>query len=71
MRRMTGGEEWRGRDPITATSSTKTITETQKQAPQGRGEHEAQHATIPVVQEVTCGEHGLGKGSKDDDPEFG
>ena len=28
-------------------------------------------AMIPVVQEVTCGEHGLGKGSKDDDPEFG
>ena len=26
---------------------------------------------IPVVQEVTCGEHGLGGGSKDDDPEFG
>ena len=26
---------------------------------------------IPVVQEVTCGEHGLGRGSKDDDPEFG
>ena len=28
-------------------------------------------AMIPVVQEVTCGEHGLGKASKDDDPEFG
>ena len=26
---------------------------------------------IPVVQEVTCGEHGLGRGSKDDDPDFG
>ena len=26
---------------------------------------------IPVVQEVTCGEHGLGRGSKNDDPEFG
>ena len=26
---------------------------------------------IPVVQEVTYGEHGLGKGSKDDDPQFG
>ena len=24
-----------------------------------------------MVQEVTCGEHGLGRGSKDDDPEFG
>ena len=28
-------------------------------------------ATIPVVQEVTCGEHELGRGSKDDDLEFG
>ena len=26
---------------------------------------------IPVVQEVPCGEHGLGRGSKDNDPEFG
>ena len=26
---------------------------------------------IPVVQEVTCGEHGLGRGSKDDDLQFG
>ena len=26
---------------------------------------------ISVVQEVTCGEYGLGRGSKDDDPEFG
>ena len=43
----------------------------QKQAPRGRGQHEARQATIPVVQEVTCGEHGLGRGSKDDDPEFG
>ena len=24
-----------------------------------------------MVQEVTCGEYGLGRGSKDDDPEFG
>ena len=24
-----------------------------------------------MVQEVTCGEHGLGKGNKDDGPEFG
>ena len=24
-----------------------------------------------MVQEVTCGEHGLGRGSKDDDPQFG
>ena len=24
-----------------------------------------------MVQEVTCGEHGLGKGSKDDDLQFG
>ena len=24
-----------------------------------------------MVQEVTCGEHGMGRGSKDDDPEFG
>ena len=26
---------------------------------------------IPVVQEATCGEQGLGRGSKDDGPEFG
>ena len=25
---------------------------------------------LPMVQEVTCGEHGLGRGSKDDDPQF-
>ena len=24
-----------------------------------------------MVQEVTCGEHGLDRGSKDDDPQFG
>ena len=24
-----------------------------------------------MVQEVTCGEHGLGRGSKDNDPQFG
>ena len=28
-------------------------------------------AIILVVQEVKCGEHGLGKGSTDDDLEFG
>ena len=39
--------------------------------PRGRGEHKALQAMILVVQEMTCGEHGLGRGSKDDDPQFG
>ena len=41
-----------------------------KQTPRHRGEHEALQATILVVQEVKCGEHELGRGTNDDDPQF-
>ena len=43
----------------------------QKQPLRGRGGHEAGRAMIAVVQEVIGGKHGLGRGSKDDNTEFG
>ena len=66
-----GGRDKEGETQSQLPTVPKQSQRQQKQAPRGRGQHEARQATILVVQEVTCGEHGLGRGSKDDDPEFG
>ena len=75
-RRLNAPDERRGRSGGGETQSqplaaAQHLQGQQEQPLRGRGGHEARRAAIAVVREVTSGEHGRGKGSKNDDMEFG